>query len=65
MTPPLQYGVYFTDNTVEFILATDLEEAAWTAIDLAFKQDKTVKDIIPAYVKQILSEQMETSQEPT
>ena len=57
-----EYTIVFTDGEEMYILAKDLEEAAWSAIDLAYNLDKSVKDIIPTYVKQqILSQQMETS----
>ena len=59
-----EYHIEFTDGEVQYILAENLEEAAWSAIDLAYNLDKSVKDIIPTYVKQqILSKQMETGQE--
>ena len=52
-----EYHIEFTDGEVQYILAENLEEAAWAAIDLAYNLDKSVKDIIPTYVKQqILSE---------
>ena len=61
-----EYTIVFTDGEEMYILAKDLEEAAWSAIDLAYNLDKSVKDIIPTYVKQqILSQQMETCQELT
>lgn len=54
-----EYHIEFTDGEVQYILAKDLEEAAWAAIDLAYTQDKSIKDIIPTYVKEkILSSQM-------
>ena len=60
-----EYSIVFTDGEEIYILAKDLEEAAWSAIDLAYNLDKCVKDIIPTYVKQqILSQQMETGKEP-
>ena len=60
-----EYTIVFTDGEEMYILAKDLEEAAWSAIDLAYNLDKSIKDIIPTYVKQqILSQQMETGQEP-
>ena len=59
-----EYTIVFTDGEEMYILAKDLEEAAWAAIDLAYNLDKSLKDIIPTYVKQqILSQQMETSKE--
>ena len=57
-----EYTIVFSDGEEIYILAEDLEEAAWSAIDLAYNLDKSVKDIIPTYVKQqILSQQMESS----
>jgi len=57
-----EYHIEFTDGEVVYILAKDLEAAAWSAYDLARTENKQLKDIIPSYVKQqILSEQMETS----
>ena len=57
-----EYTIVFSDGEEMYILAEDLEEAAWSAIDLAYNLDKSVKDIIPTYVKQqILSQQMESS----
>ena len=59
-----EYHIEFTDGEVQYILAENLEEAAWSAIDLARTENKQLKDIIPTYVKQqILSQQMETSKE--
>ena len=59
-----EYTIVFSDGEEMYILAKDLEEAAWSAIDLAYNLDKSVKDIIPTYVKQqILSQQMEISKE--
>ena len=56
-----EYHIEFTDGEVQYILAKDLEEAAWAAIDLAFNLDKNLKNIIPTYVKQkILPTQMGT-----
>jgi hypothetical protein len=56
-----EYHIEFTDGEVQYILAKDLEEAAWTAIDLAYAQDKSLKDIIPTYVKEkVFSSQVGT-----
>lgn len=56
-----EYELEFTDGDVRYILAKDLEEAAWAAIDLAYNLDKNLKNIIPTYVKQkILPTQMGT-----
>ncbi len=58
-----EYHIVFKDGEVQYILAENLEAAAWSAYELARTQGKTLKDIIPSYVKQILSKQMETSEE--
>ncbi len=58
-----EYHIVFKDGEVQYILAENLEAAAWSAYELARTQGKTVKDIIPSYVKQLLSKQMETSEE--
>ena len=59
-----EYHIVFKDGEVQYILAENLEAAAWSAYELARTQGKTLKDIIPSYVKQRLSKQMETSEEP-
>ena len=60
-----EYHIVFKDGETQYILAENLEAAAWAAYDLARTENKQLKDIIPTYVKQqILSEQMETGQEP-
>jgi len=59
-----EYHIVFKDGEVQYILAENLEAAAWAAYDLARTENKQLKDIIPSYVKQqILSQQMETSKE--
>lgn len=61
-----EYQIVFKNGDVQYILAENLEEAAWSAYELARTTDSTLKDIIPSYVQQqILSQQMEASQEPT
>ena len=61
-----EYHIVFKDGEVQYILAENLEAAAWAAYDLARTENKQLKDIIPSYVKQqILSQQMETSKEST
>ena len=61
-----EYHIVFKDGETQYILAENLEEAAWAAYDLARTENKQLKDIIPSYVKQqILSQQMETSKEST
>ena len=59
-----EYHIVFKDGEVQYILAENLEAAAWAAYDLARTENKQLKDIIPSYVKQqILPQQMETSKE--
>lgn len=60
-----EYQIVFKNGDVQYILAENLEEAAWSAYELSRTTDQPLKDIIPSYVKQqILSQQMETSQKP-
>jgi hypothetical protein len=60
-----EYQIVFKDGDVQYILAEDLESAAWSAYELSQATKQTLKDIIPTYVKeQILSKQVESSQEP-
>ena len=57
-----EYQIVFKDGDVQYILAEDLESAAWTAYELSQATKQTLKDIIPTYVKQkILSSQMGTN----
>lgn len=52
-----EYHIVFKDGETQYILAENLEAAAWAAYDLARTENKQLKDIIPSYVKQqILSE---------
>ena len=61
-----EYQIVFKNGDVQYILAENLEQAAWSAYELSRATEQTLKDIIPSYVKQqILSEQMEAGQEPT
>ena len=61
-----EYHIVFKDGEVHYILAENLEEAAWAAYDLARTTNKQHKDIIPTYVKdQILSEHMASNQKLT
>lgn len=54
-----EYQIVFKDGDVQYILAEDLESAAWSAYELARGTKQTLKDIIPTYVKEkILSSQM-------
>lgn len=56
-----EYQIVFKDGDVQYILAEDLETAAWSAYELAQATKQTLKDIIPTYVKQeILSSQVGT-----
>ena len=56
-----EYQIVFKDGDVQYILAEDLESAAWSAYELAQATKQTLKDIIPTYVKEkILSSQVGT-----
>jgi hypothetical protein len=56
-----EYQIVFKDGDVQYILAEDLETAAWSAYELAQATKQTLKDIIPTYVKEkILSSQVGT-----
>ena len=56
-----EYQIVFKDGDVQYILAEDLETAAWSAYELAQATKQTLKDIIPNYVKEkILSSQVGT-----
>ena len=48
-----EYQIVFKDGDVQYILAEDLESAAWSAYELARGTKQTLKDIIPTYVKEI------------
>ena len=61
-----EYELIFTNGDVVYILAEDLEDAAWSAVDLQHDLNTTIKDIVPTYVKeQILSQQLERDKERT
>lgn len=61
-----EYELIFTNGDVVYILAEDLEDAAWSAVDLQRDLNTTVKDIVPTYVKeQILSQQLERDKQRT
>ncbi len=61
-----EYELIFTNGDVVYILAEDLEDAAWSAVDLQRDLNTTIKDIVPTYVKeQILSQQLERDKERT
>ena len=52
-----------TSGEVVYILATDLEEAAWLASEVSRGKHTKLKDVIPTHVKeQILSEQLARDQ---
>ena len=61
-----EYELIFTNGEAVYILAEDLEDAAWTAVDLQRDLHTTIKDIVPTYVKEkILSQQLERDKERT
>ena len=61
-----EYELIFTNGDVVYILANDLEDAAWSAVDLQRDLNTTIKDIVPTYVKeQILSQQLERDKQRT
>ncbi len=61
-----EYELIFTNGDVVYILAENLEDAAWSAVDLQRDLNTTIKDIVPTYVKeQILSQQLERDKERT
>lgn len=61
-----EYELIFTNGDVVYILANDLEDAAWSAVDLQHDLNTTIKDIVPTYVKeQILSQQLERDKQRT
>tara|TARA_B100002019_G_C21140158_1_gene532764 strand:+ start:137 stop:331 length:195 start_codon:yes stop_codon:yes gene_type:complete len=61
-----EYELIFTNGDVVYILAEDLEDAAWSAVDLQRDLNTTIKDIVPTYVKeQILSQQLERDKQRT
>ena len=41
-----------SSGEVCYILAADLEDAAWQGLQLSTDRDTTLKDVIPTYVKQ-------------
>ena len=61
-----EYELIFTNGDVVYILAEDLEDAAWSAVDLQRDLHTTIKDIVPTYVKEkILSQQLERDKKRT
>ena len=61
-----EYELIFTNGDVVYILAEDLEDAAWSDVDLQHDLNTTIKDIVQTYVKeQILSQQLERDKERT
>ena len=61
-----EYELIFTNGDVVYILAEDLEDAAWSAVDLQRDLNTTIKDIVPTYVKEkILSQQLERDKKRT
>lgn len=59
-----EYEITMSSGETVYILAADLEDAAWQAFQLSKDANTTLKDVIPTYVKQeILSSQMGTDQE--
>ena len=61
-----EYELVFVNGEVVYILAENLEEAAWHAVDLQHELNTTIKDIVPTYVKEkILSQQLERDKERT
>lgn len=59
-----EYEITMSSGETVYVLAADLEDAAWQAFQLSKDAQTTLKDVIPTYVKQeILSSQMGTDQE--
>lgn len=59
-----EYEITMSSGETVYVLAADLEDAAWQAFQLSKDANTTLKDVIPTYVKQeILSSQMGTDQE--
>ena len=59
-----EYEITMSSGETVYVLAADLEDAAWQAFQLSKDAQTTLKDVIPTYVKQeILSSQMGTNQE--
>ena len=61
-----EYELIFKNGEVVYILADDLEDAAWTAVDLGRDLHTVIKDIVPTYVKEkILAQQLERDKKRT
>tara|TARA_B100000530_G_C15772100_1_gene413962 strand:+ start:561 stop:752 length:192 start_codon:yes stop_codon:yes gene_type:complete len=61
-----EYELIFVSGEVVYILADDLEDAAWHAVELQKELNTTIKDIVPTYVKEkILAQQLERDKERT
>ena len=59
-----EYELIFVSGEVVYILADDLEDAAWHAVELQKELNTTIKDIVPTYVKEkILAQQLERDKE--
>jgi hypothetical protein len=59
-----EYEITMSSGETVYVLAADLEDAAWQAFQLSKDANTTLKDVIPTYVKQeILSSQMGIDQE--
>ena len=57
----IEYEVTMSSGEVCYILAADLEDAAWQGLQLSTDRNTILKDVIPTYVKQkILPTQMGT-----
>ena len=55
----IQYEITMSSGEVFYILAADLEDAAWQGLQLSTDRNTILKDVIPTYVKQkILPTQM-------
>ena len=46
------YEVTMSSGEVCYILAADLEDAAWQGLQLSTDRNTILKDVIPTYVKQ-------------
>jgi len=48
----IEYEVTMSSGEVVYILAADLEEAAWLAFEASKDMNTQLKDVIPTYVGQ-------------
>lgn len=46
-----EYEITMSSGETVYVLAADLEEAAWLAFELSKDMDATLKDVIPTYVR--------------